>query len=226
MARPNTILNYGRVVTSNQGSYVLTGEPAILVYGQNSNLNGSESDGTTISNNGDRDLSLGAWGPQHASFTSGITDPSGSSEASKLVEAADTGIHRCYQLSNFTSTVSANGQVTFSVYAKAAGRQYLVLGIEDSGGNGFSANFDVSGGAASGTNATTGNGTFISATVATGAASFFKCIIKGRISTSAVNSAYLFFSMSSVGSTASTVASYAGDGTSGATLWRPKITTP
>lgn len=226
MARPNTLLQYGRVVTSNQGSYVLTGEPAILIYTANGNLNGSESDGTNIRTNNERDFSTGYWGPQYASFTSGLADPSGSTEAATLVENTVTNSHRCYQLANFTSSVAGSAQVTFSVYAKAASRQYLILGMEDAGGNGFYANFDVSGGATGGQSASTGNGSFVSASVANGAASFYKCIVKGRISTSAVGSVYLFVSMASVGSTASPGASYAGDGTSGITIWRPKLTQP
>lgn len=226
MARPNTNLVYGRTVTAAQGSYPLTSVGALLVYQAQTGLDGSEADGTSIRNTGERDFSSGPWG---SGFTSGVTDPAGGTEGATLVEAATTAVHRCYQLTIYTpGAIAANSVVTFSVYAKAAGRRYMTLTVSSDGSNnGFAANFDLQSGTTGGVHNNFGDGQYISASVAQGKNDYYKCIVTGRNSVgSPVGGAYLLVSMDSSGSTASPDAIYTGDGTSGITIWRPKLTSP
>ncbi len=70
----------------------------------------------------------GAWTPVHASVSvNATTAPDGTLTADKIVEdTAAAEWHRCNQ------TVSAaNGQYTYSIYVKGAGRDYCILSLAD-----------------------------------------------------------------------------------------------
>ncbi len=222
MARPNTVLLVARNVAATYGSYTETGQNAGLLY-SNQALDGSENDGSTILQNYGLDMSTGWWNPVNGSWTSGVTSPSGASNAATMVENSSTAAHFTVLGHTFTTTVTAGGNVTVSIYAKMAGRRYLIIRMGDGAdANGFAASFDLQTGAATGTTQNIGNGSYASASVAPGQNSFYKCSVRGIISTSAVTSFTLWWAMNSA-DTVSPGQNYAGDGTSGMTLWRPKV---
>lgn len=79
------------------------------------------------------DFSNAYWTKSNVSVTSNaITSPTGSSNASKLVESASTAVHELIRGSDGALSVGTDTYITFSIFAKAAERQYCYI---RSGGN-------------------------------------------------------------------------------------------
>lgn len=68
------------------------------------------------------DFSNAAWSYSNSSFASGVSSPSGGTNAYKLVENSSNSTHSVVQ---FTTPSRAAGTYTFSIYAQAAGRTQL-----------------------------------------------------------------------------------------------------
>lgn len=192
-------------------------------------LNGSENDGTTLFSNSSiaqaNMKTSGFWAPVNGSWGSNVTDPAGGTAASPMIENSSTSSHFSVQSNiGLTGSVLSTDFVTASIYAKMVGsRRYLIIRCTDGAdSNGFVSCFDLQTGAATGNNASVGNGTWDSATVGAGANSFFKCSVRGHLSSSSKSSATIWWAMASSPGT-NPGANYAGDGSSGITLWRPKL---
>ncbi len=141
----------------------------------------------------------------------------GAVTADKLVEAATTAEHLISQTTNLRQTDNN----VFSVYAKAAGENFIRLKMTGDAGT-VSAIFDLSQGivvAHSFDN--TGNGIGIRATITavTGQAGWYRCSITGVCDTAGTFGVLGTITLSSDGSTVS----YAGDITKGAYLFRAQI---
>ena len=151
------------------------------------------------------------WASQGlVSKTGGQTDPSGGTDGWTLRENSSTGFHR------ITQTVSASGEVAYTVYAKRnAGTRYLLLSFSSSAGgvNGAGlAAFDLAGGATHTANGSTSTLTNLSATQTASGNGYYKCVFKV---TGTITVAYL--SLSNTGTPAANnygLINYAGDGTS------------
>lgn len=187
-------------------------------------LTGSESDGTQrLGVWGNANFNAGFFGAQQATFTGSQTDASGGSAGTILTEAATTNIHRCYINPTFSATYTASTNADFSVYAKYNGRRYLVLSIRNSAETaGFTCCFDVQNGLTTATNSNIGVGSFTTSTIQQGANGYWKCTMSGIISTSNVTSGWCYVAMNS-GLSSNVGDNYAGDGSSGMILWRPKV---
>ena len=73
------------------------------------------------------DFSNAYWSKSNVSITSNaITSPTGSSNASKLVESASTQVHELFR-SDGVLGVGSDTYITFSIFAKAAERQYCYI---------------------------------------------------------------------------------------------------
>jgi hypothetical protein len=73
------------------------------------------------------DFSNAYWNKSNVSVTSNaIASPSGSSNASKLVESATTAVHELIR-GDGTLGVGSDTYITFSIFAKAAERQYCYI---------------------------------------------------------------------------------------------------
>jgi hypothetical protein len=74
------------------------------------------------------DFSNAYWTKSNVSVTpNAIASPSGSSNASKLVESASTAVHELFRGSDGALSVGTDTYITFSIFAKAAERQYCYI---------------------------------------------------------------------------------------------------
>ncbi len=74
------------------------------------------------------DFSNAYWTKSNVSVTANaIASPSGSSNASKLVESATTAVHELIRGSDGALSVGTDTYITFSIFAKAAERQYCYI---------------------------------------------------------------------------------------------------
>ena len=74
------------------------------------------------------DFSNAYWTKSNVSVTSNaITSPTGSSNASKLVESASTAVHELSRGSDAALSVGTDTYITLSIFAKAAERQYCCI---------------------------------------------------------------------------------------------------
>ena len=74
------------------------------------------------------DFSNAYWTKSNVSVTSNaITSPTGSSNASKLVESASTAVHELSRGSDAALAVGTDTYITFSIFVKAAERQYCYI---------------------------------------------------------------------------------------------------
>ena len=97
-----------------------------------------------------------AWSKGGATISADSTSsPNGNNNADRLVEDTSTGDHRTFQIASFTSGTA----YTFSVYAKASGRNLLQLANTMAGG--FASTFDLTAGTV--TNTATGTATITNA---------------------------------------------------------------
>ncbi len=137
------------------------------------------------------------WSKSQSTVTANVTTaPDGTTTADKLVEDSTTNIHQIIQ-----NAASGIGSVeTFSVFAKQAERQWVVLQL----GSGASSYFNL----ATGTIGTTVGAT---ATITNFGNGWYRCSISGtRV---ASNNNFILLA------TSDTVTTYLGNGTSGLYLW-------
>jgi hypothetical protein len=74
------------------------------------------------------DFSNAYWAKSNVSVTSNaITSPTGSSNASKLVESATTAVHELNRAADPVLSSGLDNYITFSIFAKAAERQYCYI---------------------------------------------------------------------------------------------------
>jgi hypothetical protein len=74
------------------------------------------------------DFSNAYWAKSNVSITSNaITSPTGSSNASKLVESASTAVHELNRAADPVLSSGIDNYITFSIFAKAAERQYCYI---------------------------------------------------------------------------------------------------
>jgi hypothetical protein len=74
------------------------------------------------------DFSNAYWAKSNVSITSNaIASPTGSSNASKLVESATTAVHELNRTADPVLSSGLDNYITFSIFAKAAERQYCYI---------------------------------------------------------------------------------------------------
>jgi hypothetical protein len=145
------------------------------------------------------------WTASRASVLSGQADPLGGTTAYKLVEdSTAANSHRI-----FSSYVVTQGIKVFSVYAKAAGRNFMFLRLNNVAGTGVGAFFNLTNGATSSLGAGVGAGT---ESLGNG---WYRCWIYIETSTSPVP----YIAPANSGSSEI----YDGDGASGIYIWRSQL---
>ena len=138
--------------------------------------------------------------------TSGTTDPIGTNTASKILETTATGTHSI----RITATVTSGQNITFSFYAKAAGRNFVRFWEDvNTGKQGY---FDLANGTAT-------NSDFSSIAIQSVGNGWYRC--SGTINSFAGTSYGFRVHVSTDGTTTS----YAGDDTKGVYLWGAQLET-
>lgn len=144
-----------------------------------------------------------AWTKGAASISANATPaPDGTSTADKLVEDNTTSVHQVNQA--VTTTAIA---YTFSVYLKAAGRNWAILGITDSGSTVRLTWFDLANGAVGTV------GTNITASITPVGNSWYRCSVTVAAAVAGFNTFRIYTS------TGNNTTTYTGDGTSGIFVW-------
>jgi hypothetical protein len=138
--------------------------------------------------------------------TNQVVAPSGALTADILQDSADNDTHFVSQ--SVTTTAVA---ITFSVYAKAAGRNFVTLTINDSGNVARTTFYNLSTGAVG----TTGTG--ITASVVSVGNGWYRCI--ATVGTALAGSNPCVIGTASADNTAS----YAGNGFSGVAIWGAQV---
>ncbi len=124
-------------------------------------------------------LASGALSRSNMTLTGSQTDPNGGSLAVLLAENTTSGVHDGAQTS---IPVIAGSPVTFSTYLKAGGLRYCELILDNGGGNGLGATFDLSAGAVT-ASGKLGAGASPVATISTAPGGYFRCAVSGIIDT-------------------------------------------
>jgi len=135
------------------------------------------------------------------------TSPSGDGSADKLIEDSSAGTHMTYRTINTGSLVAH----TFSVFAKADGRNFVYLDCGDGFPLNSNAYFNLS-------NGTLGNiGANATASITAFGNGWYRCSVTATPTSTTTNGFYIL--------TASTngVTSYQGDGTSGIFIWGAQV---
>lgn len=146
------------------------------------------------------DFTNAIWTKTGATITANVaTPPSGVANADKLVEDTSTGTHNV-----FNAGAGAAGAHTFSVWAKAAGRNWIVLRLE-----GVDTYFDLGNGILGSV------GVGITATIRTFDNAWFRCTVTKTMAGTAAATFRL--------ATSDGVSSYTGDGVSGVFLWGAQL---
>jgi len=146
-----------------------------------------------------------AWSKGGATISADSTSsPNGNNNADRLVEDTSTGDHRTFQIASFTSGTA----YTFSVYAKASGRNLLQLANTMAGG--FASTFDLTAGTV--TNTATGT-----ATITNAGNGWYRCSVSNTsgVTGSSNNQIRLVDT--------GTNTSYTGNGTSGIFIWGAQL---
>ena len=147
------------------------------------------------------------WATSRSSVTvNTTTSPDGTSNADKLVEDNTAGGHQLTQ-----AITTAAVATTISVYAKPAGRDWIALGLNDSGASARLAYFDVSTGAVG----TVGTG--FTASIQAVGNGWYRCIATLSAAFAGANTLRVY------ATTADGITSYTGDGTSGAFIWQAQL---
>lgn len=130
--------------------------------------------------------------------------PDGTQNADKLIEDSALSAHAIRQ-----DIVTTAATWTFSIYAKAAERSYLILYNTTAG---FAKTFDIATGQVG-----TGTVGTVTATISNAGNGWYRCSISGTC-TAASNAFRVYLN-----TTDSTSSSYQGNGTSGAYLWGAQV---
>lgn len=153
------------------------------------------------------DFSNAYWPKNGSSVTSNTTiAPNGTTTADSLIEDGTTGAHRLTP----SITTGSTGQITYSVYAKYNGRQYVVLALSEFSGTDRRAWFDIQNGTIGTVN------TNLTASISNEGNGWYRCAITIANSTSS-NFPYIWMSNADASLT------YAGNGTSGIYLWGAQL---
>lgn len=144
--------------------------------------------------------------------TDSTTAPNGTTTADKVIPNTNNTLHFVYQ-----NSISITGPLTFSVFAKAAGYNFIKL---YSGGSSVcSANFNL----ATGTVGTTGGTDFNSARITDFGDGWYRCEITNDGNVSGGTTAGGVYVTSVPSAPVTSGFSEAGDGTSGAFLWGGQV---
>jgi hypothetical protein len=151
-----------------------------------------------------------AWTKIRSSISANIaTAPDGTLTADKLVEDSSNNSHF---MSQVLLSVSGNASLAISIYAKAAGRDFLAFVTADSAGGFNSSFFNLS----NGTLGTVASGH--TASIQSAGSGWYRCIIVQ--SQSATTGAFTFYPGSAATNGS---AAYLGDGTSGIYIWGAQL---
>jgi hypothetical protein len=115
---------------------------------------------------------------------SGIA-PDNTNTMTKLAEDGTNGLH--YFTNNYTTVASV--AYTLSVYAKAAGRPYLLVGFDDGVGSGATTTFDLSLGIFGSQAA--GSGTIVGASMTSMGNGVYRCSTTGTVGTATLLRAFI-----------------------------------
>lgn len=183
-------------------------------------LDGSEADGTNLSAT-DAGMTSG-WTSAAATITTAATAaPNGLTEAAKVVEAAASNAQGVQQTVSFT----ADSQLRYSVYAKAAERS--LMGLACLNVNGTSAGGFCWFNLATGTyidEHEQGAMQFVNNPVVADAAyGFKKYSIDMRMAADTTAVYWILYVLNSYPPVLPNFPSYTGDGSSGIYVWRPKL---
>ena len=140
------------------------------------------------------------------------TAPNGTTTADKVVPNTNNTTHFVYQ-----NNISVTGPLTFSVFAKASGYNFIKL--FSGGSSTCSANFNLATGAVG----TTGGSGFNSARITDFGDNWYRCEITNNSSVSGGSTAGGIYVTSVPSNPVTSGFSEAGDGTSGAFLWGAQI---
>tara|TARA_Y100000361_G_C11159654_1_gene346340 strand:- start:179 stop:1438 length:1260 start_codon:yes stop_codon:yes gene_type:complete len=150
------------------------------------------------------------WSKSQASITANDTvSPDGSKTADKLVEDSSTNFHRV-----FVSPTTTTATYTFSVFAKADEREFLVLRNNLSGAN-INACFNLTSGSI------TFNGFSGDAEIENYGNGWFRCSATETDPSGGATTFSILLSNSAV--TNNTIPSYTGDGSSGLHIWGAQL---
>lgn len=183
-------------------------------------LDGSESDGTNVL------APLGSYLGAGATLTTDVElAPDGTTTAAFIKEDSSTARHIVYQS---LAGGAMSRAFTYSIYAKANGRRYLVVYFSDSSSNSCYMYCDLQTGVVT-DDGGGGTGVVSSTTAEAAVNGFYKFTMYGDLGASENNGStkYPVLALSDVGTYGSPLDSdnpqYAGDNTSGAWVWRPKL---
>jgi hypothetical protein len=156
-----------------------------------------------------QDFTQSLWTKTNVSVTANATTaPTGTSIGSKIIENTATNLHRL-EMPQSPRAIAAGTTVTFSIYAKAAERTFIYI-TDDSGTAFWTAYFNLS-------NGTIGNiGTQSFATITPAGNGWYRCSLTYTTTATLLRGRYGL-------AISNGVASYTGDGTSGAFFWGSQL---
>jgi len=165
-----------------------------------------------------QDFDNAAWTQGNVTATANSTTaPDGTTTADTITPTTTSATHAVLRASN--NTVIANQPLTVSVFVKPNGYNFITIRLDDGGGFGLYAGFNVSTGVIS--TAVTGfggNWSSLSANISSVGNGWYRCSITGTpTGTVARTIIYVDNAVSANGAT------YAGNGTSGAFLWGAQL---
>jgi len=160
------------------------------------------------------DVTTSGWTKFNSTITANATtDPNGNLNADKLVEQATTQSHNVNQAFSFVAGVP----YTYSVYAKAAERQYIqILFMAPAYSGNFIGVFDLSG-----NGATAVNVSGVTSSITLVGNGWYRCSITSTATTA--GSATPQIRVTTSFATTSASSTYLGDGTSGVYLWGAQL---
>lgn len=152
-----------------------------------------------------------AWSKTRCSSAANVTSaPDGSVTADSLIE--DTTAANTHDLRSSVLTVSNGVAHTFSIFAKAHGRNVIVL--RNSSGTAYGARFNLA------TGVVEASGANVTAAIRPYAGGWWRCSITY---TSVSTSDQLFVGLTNGSYTETSIQSYNGDGTSGIFIWGAQL---
>jgi hypothetical protein len=172
--------------------------PELLIEGERTNLSLRS-----------QEFDNASWIKDGTTITANSIDaPNGTTTADKVIEDTNNAVHAVAQGTSF-----GLNNYTFSVYAKYAGRQYIMVRLLGPSSGYFTAMFDIQNGLIG--NINTAN---TSANIEDAGNGWYRCSITGNTD---LFNAVVF--LSDINSTSPIAVSYTGDGTSGAYLWGAQL---